>query len=204
MKLGGSRLCVTALVLWACEPVGEGRNSDTSGGDLTGRSGLDTSFASRSEMPRQDSQAVANFLSRSGLTIGRVVAANAGSYALIVSRPPEPDLLLAVIRVRDGAVHTVGRALSVGQYYPTRATWIALDGRNMNALVYTDDHPAEGWVGTMVFRVEGDSLRLVYHDPDNTCQPAELRDLDGDGRHELLAYVADPAGGDCGNECIST
>lgn len=189
------------ILIGACQPVGEKRGADISGDDFVDRSGPDTLAASRPAIVDGDSQAVADFLSRRGLTLGRVVAANAALYALIVSRPPETDLLLSVIRVRDGVVHPVGKVLSVGQYYPTSATWIALDGREKNALVYTDDYPAEGWVGTMVFRVQGDSLGLVYREPDDTCHPAELRDLDGDGRYELLAYVADPAGGDCGNEC---
>jgi hypothetical protein len=42
---------------------------------------------------------------------------------------------------------------------------------------------------------------MTYRDSTAVCRPAEVTDLDGDGRAEVIAYGEDPAKGACMSAC---
>jgi hypothetical protein len=77
-----------------------------------------------------------------------------------------------------------------------------LGGTKVVGLQVTFADIMEGSIGTLVYLFSTRRrLEIAYRDPADVCAPAELRDVDADGRPELLAYLADPSGGDCGSPC---
>lgn len=103
------RASISATILiGACGPSADEDRTRTSGVDSVTGSRPDTSPVSGPTIASADSLVVTDFLSRRGNTLSRVVAANTGLYALIVSGPSKTDLMLTVVRVRNGVVYPVG------------------------------------------------------------------------------------------------
>ncbi|HWP37508.1 MAG TPA: hypothetical protein VNL18_08165 [Gemmatimonadales bacterium] len=129
------------------------------------------------------------------------LAARKGPFhALIVSDSLGAAYLLPVSVQRD-TVLALTEARPLDGLPPTKVAWVSLGSGDVDALLVTFDHRFEGVVGTLLLAIRGPRLEVVYRDEETSCQPAELRDIDGDGREELVSYVGDPSAGDCGDDC---
>lgn len=148
----------------------------------------------------QDSAAIERYLARRKYRLDKVAARREGYYAVIATEVDGQARFLLPLRVQGDSVAPLHEPMPIEEYDPQHVEWQALQSSTVDALLITDDLPAEGWVGTSMYRLDS-KLSLAYTDEDYTCRPAEMRDVDGDGKPELISYVEDPSQGDCVSEC---
>jgi hypothetical protein len=86
----------------------------------------------------------------------------------------------------------------IGRFTPV-VTWTSLSGRALDGLSVTFNETTEGVVRTEIYFDTGRTLRKVYEDPVGVCRPAALRDVDANGRYELV--TVENSVGDCRDEC---
>ena len=145
-----------------------------------------------------DTQRVIRLANGAGYRVHGVLAQQGVFFAVLA----EQDGTLFVLAIRDSSKASfVGDPIAVGEVEPAAAKWFALDGRGVTGLAVTMNDAVENTVGTALYAVKGARLVNIYADSLPTCRPAELRDLSGDGRLELLVYQEDPAGNDCNDPC---
>jgi hypothetical protein len=107
---------------------------------------------------------------------------------------------ILLVRVQDDSVILLHEPMELGILPEPDLRWLSLDRDGLNGVVMSIFDPFEA-VGTGIFELENDTLRRIYADG-NICQPAELRDVDGDWQLELVSYVEDPLDGqDCAHFC---
>jgi hypothetical protein len=151
--------------------------------------------------PGQDTIAVRHYLRAQGYRLIEVAAHEGSNYAAIAEHTSSGARKLLMLSVRDNTVTPLHPPLDLGEYAPSLVQWHRLSGGRTDAVAVTFDYPEVAEVGTLVLTAQGQGLVRSYVDADPTCKPAEVRDLDGDGRGELLSYTGDPSGGDCATEC---
>jgi hypothetical protein len=147
-----------------------------------------------------DSVIIARYLGRRGLALADIVAHRDEYYAVIGQRGADSARYLVALELVRDSVTLLREPDNVGTYDPTDVRWVSLGDSVVDGLLVSYDIPLEGVVGTTIFALARGRLMRVFHDDKLVCKPAELRDLDGDGRPELLAYVGDPAE-NCGDLC---
>lgn len=150
-----------------------------------------------------DSLRIARYLNGQHLTLVTFGDRGDGFYAVIARGDSAgTDLVLVALRLLSDSLIPLEHPLSVGEYGPTLVRWVKLGGSEVDGLLITHDHRSEGIIGTAVYAITaGWKLRLSFADGSDVCKPAELRDLDADGKPELLSYPEDPSGGDCTSDC---
>jgi hypothetical protein len=92
---------------------------------------------------------------------------------------------LMMLRVEKDSIRPIAPGEVIGRFTPKRAEWLADEAVGM-LFTYTLDDVIEGAVMTRVFEIRGDRASVIYSDPENACVPATLRDIDADGRSELI------------------
>ena len=101
----------------------------------------------------------------------------------------------------DSTISFLGDPLHIGDLAPQQTNWFGFDTNTISGLAVTFNAPIENIVGTALYAVSANRLTKVFTDAKGTCRPAELKDLDADGRLELISYTEDPSKTDCGDQC---
>lgn len=148
-----------------------------------------------------DSAGLVAFMTAQGYAL-EAVAAQDRKYCAVIAQPTAGGLreIVGLILAADSFALIEG-PVEIGDFTPASVRWVELGGDSIDALVITFDDPIEGSVGSVVYHVSDGTLIRTYADGIDSCRPGDLRDLDGDGRPELITHVEDPSGGDCGDEC---
>ncbi|HEY0021623.1 MAG TPA: hypothetical protein VGB24_01905 [Longimicrobium sp.] len=160
-----------------------------------------------SEQTRQSAErgdtSVAGFLRAHGFRLDSVVAERESYLAALGRRASDDAVHLFALRRPGPALRLLGAPEAMMENYaPQRIGFLSLGGSGTDAFFYTHDIPVEGVIGTAVYAIQADSMVMTYgSEEDNECRPAAIRDVNGDGRMELVTYTRDPSDGDCGSEC---
>lgn len=139
------------------------------------------------------------FLAAHGYTLERVIASSGLRHAVIgTARGRKRSLLL--VQVDENAGLLLHEPIAIGPFTPSFARWFEIVGSSRPAFIYTVDYPSEGVVRSEILASPDTLYRVVYSDVE-TCKAAEIRDVDGDGEVELLAYSDQPPNAMCISEC---
>lgn len=150
------------------------------------------------ERTRPDTSALRRFLSGRGYALTEILAQR-GPYGALLGTGPGNVPVLLIVRLYD-SLEFVADALPLEPTDPRpTALWLTVNGTD--AVAFTFDAPVEGPVATLVLVRQATSFRLTYQDTAAVCRPAQVMDLDGDGRAELIAHAEDPTKGSCMTEC---
>ena len=148
-----------------------------------------------------DTSVVALLRSR-GFRLDSVVAERGPYVAVLARRDADSSLHLVALRRTRASPTVLGRPDPMMEGYPPESVrWLSLGGSETDALLYTHNIPSEGVIGTVVYTLLPDTMVLTFEPGADECRPGEVRDVDGDGRPELLAFTEDPSRGYCGSEC---
>lgn len=148
----------------------------------------------------QDTAGLRAYLAASGYTLDSLLRVRGDHAAVSARSHAAGGVHLVTLRRTDGRFMILGGDPLLEGVLPQRLGWIVLaEGDTM--FTYSHDVPVEGLVSTIASVVRGDSLELVYYDRGTVCRASEFRDLDGDGRLELMAYSEPLSAGDCSSRC---
>lgn len=152
-----------------------------------------------SERP-EDTTAVMQYLREQHYSLVEIADARENYYVVIASHLLHGGRYLLTLKSRDSVV-ALAEPADLGPERPSLIRLESFDGSDVDGLIVTWDSPVEGDVGTVVWAINGERLVPVYTDGEGACRPAFLRDLDRDGRHELITHLGDPSELDCGDDC---
>lgn len=159
------------------------------------------SVTSRDLAGAQDRDSLAGRLGN-GYRLLKILATRGSYYAVSVEDTAASQPYVLLLQVRDDTITFLLNPIALEWFgLPDTGGWIALEGQEVNAVFLSFEDIVEGIVGTRVYGLAGDTLAQVYRDG-TVCRPAEFRDLDRDGRYELLSYIDDPLDGQfCAHPC---
>lgn len=149
-----------------------------------------------------NSSPLRRFLSERGYHLDSIAAERGPYIAALAQNERDGKLYLFPLRQTEGSFILLGGPDEMMEgYRPQRVEWLSLNNGPVDAFMYTHDIIGEGVIGTAIYAVRQDSLWLLHQPKGYECRPAVLRDVDGDGRPELLEFTEDPSRGDCGSLC---
>ncbi len=188
------RVLVFNLVLCACSCVQISAQTAHSNTSLPGHAG-------RLQGQASDSSSVLRYLKQTGCTPAKIEPGDFHRFAVLTKSSPRCHKHLIVLQVERDSVRP--EAIDdISCCKPDVLRWTFLEGLRGRALIVSFNNPIEGAIGTFIY---GDTaqgrLWKLYHNGKDSCAPAELRDMDGDGEPELISYHDDPSEGDCDSDC---
>jgi len=155
----------------------------------------------------RDSVAIARYLRGLGFKLSAIPVARGGYYAVIADNTGGTHRYLVPLQVRADTVRRlIDKPPEIGEYDPTALAWFSIDLRNANTtvdgLLVSWDLGAEGRAGTTVMSLVRGTLATTFQDGPETCTPAGLIDVTGDGKVEIVRYVEER--GACSDVCRLT
>lgn len=199
-----TRLQVACVVAAACLGLAYAGEGDHSGEGTSPQAPPAVPPTPQRAGATQDSSVIAAYLRAQGFDpLHQVLAQQDAYYAIYTENTTTDERHLLFLRVQLDSVVSLLDPIEVGfRGHPNETRWVGLRGEEIDGLLITYNNLFEGLIGTVIFELVSDTLRRIYVNPRDSCRPAELRDLDGDGNAELVSYVEDPLGGDdCTSNC---
>ncbi len=192
---------VIALFLATAQHIGSVSarfNSPTPG---AGRGSYQRAIPATGELQEDSLRAIREFLRGHKFRLDRPIAVQDIYYVVTAFRMSDNErLAVPVVQVADSFA-IMHEPWQFGSWDPVAVRWLSFGGDATDGLIITFDDPFEGILGSHTFRIDGRHLMATHHDGGDSCRPAELRDLEGDGKTELIWYTEDPSGGDCASSC---
>lgn len=159
-------------------------------------------LGSISAQNQSDSLVIARYLRERRLILSSVMDWQGPYVAALARARSDNDRRLIAIAITDKSAVSLGLEVQIGPFTP-HVMWVSLGSRVFDGLVVTMNYPTEGVVRTEVFHLVDRRLVPVYQDPSPSCRSAQLRDLDADGKYELVVYRRDSLAGVCEDPCHS-
>lgn len=116
------------------------------------------------------------------------------------ARRAEERALFIFRRDNDTAVH-VGTLPHPLEAPPPNRFQVVGPPRRWESVLIAYEYPTEGIVGASLLRISETSLQERFRDRAEACRAADVRDIDGDGKPELIEYVSAIDEGDCSTTC---
>lgn len=149
--------------------------------------------------PVTDTLGISSALAEDGSSLVRLLATTEDGFVALAAERDDQVFFLVLRKAGDRYLR-LGAERMFEDVAPSRAEWIVLPSGE-RIVSYMHQFPTAGLVGTIIRRVEGDSLRPVFLEPGEVCRPSRVRDVDGDGVPEIEAYSESLAGTDCTHRC---
>lgn len=149
-----------------------------------------------------DTTRLRQILALRGERLLEVLAVKGRHVAFVASAQGSTQGRMHLARLEGDSLSLLSAPYELASYDPfPKVQWLMLGTDSVDGVAFTLDNRAEGSVFTRVLNRDGPALREVFADKNPVCRPAELKDLDRDGRPELIAHETDAASGDCMSPC---
>lgn len=110
--------------------------------------------------------------------------------AIAVATAPNREAYVVVWDFGRDSATLIQPPIGIGNILPNRAEWRRDEGFERPTFSLVHNYPTRGVVGTQIWQVVEGRLDLVYRD-EAVCKPAQLRDVNGDAKVELIAFRGD-------------
>ncbi len=172
---------------------------------ITATSHTNTFVESRCQDPNGVDVAIGPFLRVRSLELVRVLARSGSCLAVEVRLTTDDTRYVIALTTEADSVATIREPIELMELGPWdhvhEAEWMSHESDAAVFLRITFDNPVEKPVGTHLYRMYEGQLIDSFHDSDDVCTPAELRDVNADGQLDLISWGEDPTPGDCSLEC---
>lgn len=144
---------------------------------------------------------LAPVLEHHSLELYSTIAQSGDYYALAAKGLTAEYIVLA--RNTEDTIELIGELIEIPKVinrYP-EVEWFSVGAEPNDYLRFTKDDVVQGETATQLFRIEAQELVSVYVDEEASCKPAQIHDLNGDGRVEIVSFVDVPARAVCSSIC---